>query len=202
MVSSNRRAQAERNRAAVLDACRELLFRDGPGATTVRAVAEHAGLSPETVYKTFGSKAHLLKALWDSTLAGDDEPLTMAERPELRAVFATTDPYRKLNGYAAFVHGVHQRTGALFALLTQAGPEVTALLAATEAERLTGVGAFVDHLVATGATAPGLDTDLAADACWVLTSPGNHQLLTSDRGWSGARYQDWLAGVLTHTLLP
>ncbi|MCX4812126.1 TetR/AcrR family transcriptional regulator [Streptomyces sp. NBC_01239] len=35
----------------MLAACRELLFQDGYHATTVRAVAGRAGVSPETVYK-------------------------------------------------------------------------------------------------------------------------------------------------------
>jgi AcrR family transcriptional regulator len=71
--SERRRQAADRTRAAVLAACRELLFRDGYHATTVRAVAERAGVSVETVYKTFGGKPGMVKALWDTTLAGDDE---------------------------------------------------------------------------------------------------------------------------------
>src|SRR5580698_3963785 len=100
-----RQDAARRNRAAILDACRDLLVRDGYQSTTIRAVAEQAGVSPETVYKAFGSKPGLVKALWDVTLAGDDEPLTMAQRPALREVWRTRDPHAKLRLYAGFVRG-------------------------------------------------------------------------------------------------
>ena len=41
--ASSRRESAARNRAAVLAACRELLFRDGYHRMTVRSVAGQAG---------------------------------------------------------------------------------------------------------------------------------------------------------------
>ncbi|WP_404814102.1 TetR/AcrR family transcriptional regulator [Kitasatospora fiedleri] len=43
--ASRRQEAARRNRAAVLAACRELLFAEGYRAATVRAVAERAGVS-------------------------------------------------------------------------------------------------------------------------------------------------------------
>jgi AcrR family transcriptional regulator len=67
--ADSRRESAARNRAAVLAACRELLCRDGYHRMTVRSVAEHAGVPPETIYKAFGGKPGLMKALWDVTLA-------------------------------------------------------------------------------------------------------------------------------------
>src|SRR2546430_12343142 len=93
---SRRRADAaRRTRAAVVDAFGEMLFADGYRATTIRAVADRAGVSAETVYKAFGGKPGLVKALWDVTLAGDDEPLAMVEREQAREVFAAADPTRK-----------------------------------------------------------------------------------------------------------
>ncbi|WP_328722100.1 TetR/AcrR family transcriptional regulator [Streptomyces sp. NBC_00247] len=199
--SGARRAAALRNRAAVLTACRDLLLRDGYRATTIRAVAQGAGVSPETVYKTFGGKPGLLKALWDSTLAGDDEPVSMAERPALRGVWNTRDPHTKLRLYAAFVRGVHERTAPLSALLAQAGPEAGQILATGEAERLTGITAFLAHLADQGVLGPGAEPRRTADACWALTGPHLFTQLTAGRGWSADDYQDWLAGILAATLL-
>jgi AcrR family transcriptional regulator len=198
--SARRRQAARRNRAAVLEACRELLFRDGYRATTVRAVAERAGVSPETVYKAFGGKSGLVKAVWDTTLAGDDEPLAMAERPQLRAVWETRDAHVKLRLYAAFVRGVHERLAALFALLAQAGPDVEQVLAVSEEERMTGVTAFVAHLADAGLLPPAADTAHLADSCWALTGPHLFTQLTAGRGWSADAYQDWLARVLAAAL--
>ncbi|MCY0937274.1 TetR/AcrR family transcriptional regulator [Streptomyces sp. H34-S4] len=194
--SERRQQAAERNRAAVLTACRELLFRDGYQATTVRAVAERAGVSPETVYKAFGGKPGLVKALWDVTLAGDDDPVPMGERPQLRAVWETRDAHAKLGLYAAFVRGVHERLAALFTLLTQAGPDVGRVLALSEEERMTGVTAFVGHLADTGALPADTDTARLADSYWALTGPHLFIQLTTGRGWHAGAYEDWLTGML------
>ncbi|MEW2162645.1 helix-turn-helix domain-containing protein [Streptomyces sp. NPDC007084] len=196
-----RRAAARRNRAQVLDACRELLFQEGYQATTVRAVADRAGVSAETVYKAFGGKAGLVKALWDITLAGDDDPVAMAERSQLREVWATGDPRAKLRLYAAFVRGVHERLAALSALLVQAGPAVGEVLETAERERLTGVTAFVTHLADSGALRPDADRAHLADSVWTLTGPGPYTQLTSGRGWPADTYETWLTGLLAATLL-
>lgn len=197
--SGRRQQAARRNRAAILAVGRELLFRDGYQATTVRAVAERAGVSPETLYKAFGGKPGLVKALWDVTLAGDDEPLAMAERPQLQAVLATRDAHAKLGLYAAFVRGVHERLAALSALLAQAGPEVGQVLALSEEERMTGVSAFVAHLADTGVLPPDTDTARLADSWWALTGPHLYTQLTG-RGWDTDTYEDWLTGMLVSAL--
>ncbi|MBM9506601.1 TetR/AcrR family transcriptional regulator [Actinacidiphila acididurans] len=198
--SSRRQNAARHNRAAMVAACRELLFAEGYRACTVRAVAERAGVSPETVYKVFGGKTGLVKALWDTTLAGDDEPLAMSERPQLKLVRQTGDVPAKLRLYAQFVRGVHERLAPLFALLTEAGGEVAEVLAVSERERLTGVTAFVGHLADAGVLRPGSDTARLADACWALTGPQLFTLLTADRGWDADAYESWLADMLTTVL--
>ncbi|WP_043667099.1 TetR/AcrR family transcriptional regulator [Streptomyces xylophagus] len=200
--SEGRREAARRNRAAVLEACRELLFREGYHATTVRAVAERAGVSAETVYKSFGGKPGMVKALWDITLAGDDEPVPMGDRPQVQEVLATRELGTKFRLYAAYVRGIHERITPLFALLTQAGPDVGEVLELGEQERLTGVTAFVTHLAETGALAPRADPALVADAVWALAGPQLYTQLTAGRGWSADTYEEWLADTLTATLAP
>jgi AcrR family transcriptional regulator len=199
--ASSRRESAARNRAAVLAACRDLLFRDGYHHMTVRSVAEQAGVSPETVYKAFGSKAGLMKALWDVTLAGDDRPVAIADRPQMQEVRSAADPAEKLRRWARFVTGANQRLAPLYGLLAQAGPEVTQMLATTQQERLVGVHALVAHLADSGLLAAGCDQATAADACWALTGPRLFLDLTADRGWPPDLYEDWLTRMLTANLL-
>jgi AcrR family transcriptional regulator len=199
--ASSRRESAARNRAAVLAACRELLFRDGYHRMTVRSVAEQAGVSPETIYKAFGGKPGLMKALWDVTLAGDDQPVAIADRPQMHEVRSAADPAEKLRRWARFVTGANQRLAPLHGLLAQAGPEVTQMLATTQQERLTGVRALVTHLADSGLLAAGRDQETAADACWALTGPRLFLDLTTDRGWQPDQYEDWLTRMLTANLL-
>ncbi|HEY2791504.1 MAG TPA: TetR/AcrR family transcriptional regulator [Micromonosporaceae bacterium] len=196
--SRRRQEAARRNRAAVLAACQELLFSDGFDATTIRGVAERAGVSPELIYKTFGGKAGLMKALWDVTLAGDDDPAPMARRHQLREVWETAEPRLKLNRYAGFVRDVNERITPLYSVLARSGVEVASVLAVSEQERLIGVTAFVEHAAPLRSDAQSRAR--CADACWVLTGPDVFIQLTSGRGWSGDAYQAWLAGMLATTL--
>lgn len=199
---SPRRADAAgRTRAAVVRAFGEMLFADGYRATTIRAVADRAGVSAETVYKTFGGKEGLIKALWDVTLAGDDEPRAMADRRQAREMVAAPKPARKVWLYAGSVRGVHERLAPLATLLAQAGPEAAAVLATGESERRISARTFVDHLADRGALRAGADPQRAADACWALTGTPLFIKLTAEAGWDGATYQQWLAEMLAANLL-
>ncbi len=199
--SARRRAAAAGSRHAVLTAGRELLLRDGYRATTIRAVAERAGVSQDTIYKTFGSKQQLMKAIYDVTVAGDDEPVPIGQRPPIRRVLQASDPHKKVRLYAQFVADFMQRLGGLLAVLTEADPQIAEIRAATEAERLAGVRAFVGHLAREGHLRTALTQDHAADACWSLTSPQLFAQLTQARGWTAATYRQWLADMITATLL-
>jgi AcrR family transcriptional regulator len=200
--ASRRRATAQRSRLAVLDACRELVLQDGYKVMTIRAVAERAGVSAEFVYKAFGGKPQLLKAVYDVTLAGDDESLPMGQRAELRAVFAAADASAALAGYAAFVGGVHDRLAGLLVVLAGSDPELAEVAAETDAERLRGVTAFVGHLAASGWLRPGLAVAEAADSCWVLTSPQVFDRLRRSRDWDAEACRSWLERLLAAALLP
>src|SRR5689334_7130274 len=104
--ASRRREQARARRLAVIRAARDLFERDGFRATTINGVAAHAGVSPESIYKGFGGKAALAKAVFDLVIAGDDEPVPVAERPAMNAVRDEPDVRRKI---ALFVDGLAQR---------------------------------------------------------------------------------------------
>ena len=198
---SGRRAAARRNRIAVLDACRDLLLRDGYRAMSIQAVAERAGVSAPLVYKTFGSKQALVKAVYDATLAGDDEPVPMHARPELQAVVAESDPWLKLVGYAAFIEGAHDRLAGLLTVFAAADPELAEIADVTDRERARGTRAFVDHLAAVELLRAGLRADRAADACWLLTSPQVHDRMRRMCGWEAGEFREWLARMLAAALL-
>ncbi|WP_042431243.1 TetR/AcrR family transcriptional regulator [Streptacidiphilus anmyonensis] len=199
--STRRAAAARRTRTAVVRAFGELLVADGFKAATIRAVADRAGVSAETVYKTFGGKEGLVKALWDITLAGDDEPVAMLDRKQAREVLAADEPAKKVWLFAGTVRAIHQRVTPLATLLAQAGPEGAAVLATGEQERRVAVRAFVDHLADHGALRTGADPVHATDACWALTTTALFAKLTVEAGWDGDAYQRWLADMLTATLL-
>jgi AcrR family transcriptional regulator len=198
--NSGRAEQARATRRRILDAARELVVERGPAAITMRDIAGRANVSPETLYKAFGTKAALVKAVYDVTLAGDDEDLPMAERPELRAIRAATDPREKVALYAALARTVSDRVGPLLSKLQAAAqsgdPDMRDIVATTDAERLFGA----THFVETGWLRTGLDAGRARDIVWALISPQLYQMLVGERGWPPEEYERWLAKALADAL--
>src|SRR4051812_39874817 len=94
--ASRRQELARQRRRAVVVAARELFERDGFRSTTIAAIAACAGVSVESVYKGFGSKASVAKAVFDVAIAGDDEPVSVADRPAAQAVRDEPDVRRKI----------------------------------------------------------------------------------------------------------
>ena len=97
--SPRRREAAARTRRAVVDAAHELLLTRGFAQTTMQDIATAAGVAVQTVYKVFGTKAGVAKAVFDVAIAGDDEPIPMIQRPSLLRVQAEPDPYKKMDRY-------------------------------------------------------------------------------------------------------
>ncbi len=186
-------------RLAILDAARDLLLCDGYRATTVKGVAQRADVSAETIYKTFGTKPRLMKAVYDVTLAGDDDEVPVGQRPVIRTIRGTPGRYPKIDLYSGFVTDLMERLGGLLAVLAEADQELAEIRATADDERLTGVGAFVRHLADEGHLAVE-SVPHATDAAWVLTSPTLYAQLVHARRWPPARYRQWLATMLSAAL--
>lgn len=84
-TSELRKAQAEATRTKILDALVEVLA-EGVDTLTVPAVAERAGVSVGTVYRHFGDKAGMLKALmpYTQTRSGIEIDSTPESLDEMR----------------------------------------------------------------------------------------------------------------------
>jgi AcrR family transcriptional regulator len=198
--NTGRAEQARATRRRILAAARDLIVERGPAAITMRDIAERARVSPETLYKTFGTKSALVKDVYDVTLAGDDEDVSMSDRPGHQAIRAATDVREKLALYAALARAVSERVGPLLSKLQAAAqsgdPDMRDIVATTDAERLAGATYFVE----TGWLRPGLDPARARDIVWTLNSPQLYQMLVGERGWSPEEYERWLAKALGDAL--
>src|SRR2546421_12007827 len=98
--ASRRQEQARENRARVLTAARTLFLTHGYAETSMPEIAKAAGVSVQTVYKAFANKATLLKAVFDVSVAGDDEPVPIAERDAIAAIEAEPRAAEKIAMYA------------------------------------------------------------------------------------------------------
>ncbi len=198
--STLREDQARRTRAAVLDAAAECFAGAGWAATTMKDVARAAGVSVETVYAQ-GSKAALLLAVVDRTLAGDDEPVPVLERPELRSVLDETDArarFARLGQVVAAGLGPALPVLKAFRNAAATDPGLAAAYAVYESRRLADMTALVRGLD----LRPGLTTERAADVLWTLLSTDVPALLVDGRGWTVEAYADWLVDSLERLLLP
>jgi AcrR family transcriptional regulator len=200
---SRRASAALETRRRVVEAAHRSFLERGYSATTIKDVAVRAGVSPETIYKGFGSKANLLKTAYDVAMAGDHDPVSIAERPEGRAALEATTPAAAAAAYADLAELLVARAGPLTRIVLAsrgANDEVEGFATTIDSERLEGAAAAVRHWADRGWLRPGVDVDRARDILWVLTSPHVYTM-TLERGWSTRVYRDWLADAVLSQVL-
>src|SRR5690242_21140759 len=90
-TSRVRDEQARQTRQRIVTAADALFRAHGYVGTRLETIAARAGVSVQTVYNAVGGKAAVLKAVYDVTLAGDDEPVPMGQRPAFLAMLEETD---------------------------------------------------------------------------------------------------------------
>ena len=171
----------------------------------MEAISELADTPQPTVYRLFSSKLGILTALLDVSIAGDDEAVAMADRPQVRSLVANPDPRDTLTGFAALVGGLMVRTGPVHAVLEEAARSdrgAAAVLAGIARQRHDGQRRVTRSLARAGALRAGLKERDAADIVHALASPEVYRLLVTDRGWSGERYEQWLASILIDQSCP
>lgn len=201
--NSARAARARATRARVLAAARASFLDRGFAGTTIGLVADEAAVSPETIYKTFGSKAALLKAVYDVTLAGDDDEVPLAQRPEALAVLHAHSGEEAIAAYATLAQTISIRTDPLVRMIMGSRDTDATLMSFVDTiqqERRTGSALWVGHWHAAGWLRADLDVGRAADILWALNSYEPRWLLT-DRGWSTDEFASWLTETLCQALL-
>lgn len=201
--ASGRQDRARARRRRVVEAARQLMECDGYRATTVAGIAAAAGVSAEMVYKTFGSKSALAKAVIDVALAGDDEPVPVRERPAVQVIHDEPDVRRKI---ALFVEGLLQRLerSASMQVVVRDGRHVDESLQPVwerlNDEGLTGMRLFGEHLLSTGQLRAGLDLDEVTDVLWNYLAIDHYERLVMVRGWPLTRFQAWLTRAIIGAL--
>ena len=203
--STSRLEQARRSRRSVLDAARRLFLDQGYAATTVAAIAGEAGVSVETVYKAFGNKPGLVKAVFDVSVVGDDEPVPMLRRDVVRRIQAEPDPRRKLAMYGEHLSESAPRSVPVQLLVRAAAasdPGAAGVWDQMLAERLTGMTHFARNLHEGGHLHADVSFDDARDILWTYNAAEWYELLVLRRGWNPDRYGRWIADALIAALLP
>jgi AcrR family transcriptional regulator len=202
--SPRRREQALATRGAVLDAARELFVEHGFVTTTIQAIADRAGVSPETVYATFRNKRSLLSSVIDVSVVGDDAPVPLLERAWVQEIRDEPDPRRKLRILARNGTLILERVTPIYEVLrgaAAADPQIASLWELHKSQRFAGQRELARIVGAGRSLRKGLSADVAADTLFAIGSPETYRLLTVDRGWHADRFERWYADTLTHLLL-
>jgi len=203
--STRRQAQARENRRQVIEAARWLFAEYGYAGATIDAIAQEAGVAPETIFATFGNKQAILVAVIDVAVGGDDQRVSLLQRPGPQTVLQEPDPSRLLQLFAADMSGILERVAPIFAIMRVAAktePDIAELLKNLLEERLRNLASVAQRLAAQQALREDLAVEQAAEIIWTITSPEVFSLLTIDQGWPKDQYIRWLGDTLARLLLP
>lgn len=202
--SARRQAQAGETRRQIIQAAREMFIERGYSGATIEAIAQRAGVAPETVFAIFGNKRTILANLIDLAVGGDEQPIPLLQRPGPQAVLQEQDAVRQINLFAQDISTILERVAPIFMVMRAAAktePEIDGLLKKMLQQRLQNLTVFVSHLSAHTSLRSGLTDQAAAETVWALTSPDLFSLLVVDRGWPLEQYRQWLADALVRLLL-
>lgn len=194
--SRRRREQAAETRRTIIAAANELFIAQGYGQTTIKQVAARAGVSVETVYATFGTKASLLRHVWYVDFRGDEADVALYDREEMQSILAEPDLSERIRRHAVFVTASNRRIFPLLDALTGAAasePDAAAMLAEWADRRLDVATRYAHAAAATGQL--GVSEEECRDVLFATMDGTLWAQLVGQRGWSDERFSTWLAAT-------
>ncbi|GAA4302555.1 AcrR family transcriptional regulator [Actinomadura luteofluorescens] len=197
--------RARQTRQAIVAAANRLFVEGGYAATSLADIAKEAEVARPTAFAAFGSKAALLREVVDQALAGDDEPVPVAERPWFRPVLEGRTPQAVVNAYAEVCRLIGGRAAEIFEVVRRAadeGPETADLWETMQRNRRAGAAMVIDRIESLGPASHDLDLghERAVDIVWMFNDPSHYRALVRTRGWSDQAYTAWLADQMRHAL--
>ena len=199
--ASSRQAKAAAQRELTLEVARARFLELGYSATTVESIAEAAGISPATIYKTYGGKAGLVRELVGRALEGEG-PVPAEQRSH--ALRAGRDARDVIAGWGALVAEVSPRGAPLVLVLRAAAAsdaEAAALYAEIDGARLERMADNARFLARGKHLRRGVSFAAARDVLWTCSSPELYELLVVRRGWTPRQLGEFVAQTMTAALL-
>ena len=202
--SSRRADSARQTRELIRQAAASLFVDQGVAATTMRQVAERAGVAERTVYTAFATKTALFNEVIDIATVGDELPIAVADRVEFTATMAEHDPARAVRQFVDFGVALLERAGDLIIAAIEssgADPDMREWSDRGKAATSANLYRVAKAWKRNGLLRDGLDARRAADMLFALGSPQVHHMLRRDQGWTVNRYREWLVDTITTTML-
>ena len=200
--ASLRREQARRNHDRIIEMAQRRFLRSGYGPTTISAIAKDAGVSVDTIYKSFGGKPGLVRAMSARALEGRG-PVPAEQRSE--EVQAHEPDARKLiSRWGVFVTEIAPLAAPIMLLVRDAAgshPELKHLLEEVHTNRLRRMTDNARRFAAAGHLRPGMTVADAANVMWTYTAPELYELLVLRRGMPLKTYGRFVADAMIAALL-
>lgn len=200
--ASRRQEAAALSRARIIDVAERLFLRDGYRGTTIAAVADGAGVSVDTIYKSFGGKAGLVRAIRARALAGERALPAEQRSDELHA--RERDPEEIIRAWGSLTAEIAPRVAPILLLVRAAAasdPQVRPLHEEMDADRLRRMTKNARRLRDAGHLRADVTLRRAADVLWTYSSPELYELLVLHRGWPPERYGRFIAEAMIGALL-
>lgn len=188
----------------MLAAARELFTTRGYTPTTMKAIAEQAGMAVQTLYFTFATKRAILSELLDVEIAGDTEPVATMDRPWFTEALAAA-PAEQIRLQVATAATIYARVSPLLEVIRAAAatdPELADLWETNIAQRHLVQLRLAEALTAKTPLRGGITAARAADIALATLAPETYRLLVHERGWTEAEWESWATDALTLQLLP
>ena len=170
--------------------------------TTIAAIAAESGVSPDTIYKGFGGKAGLVRAIRSEALKGVG-PIPAEQRSD--ALHATTSDAKAIIGeWGRLTAEVAPLVTPILLLIRTAAasdPAARRLMEEMDADRFARMADNARRLHATGHLRRGISVDDATDVLWTYSAPELYELLVLRRGWTPQRFGRFAADAMIAALL-
>ena len=189
-----RAEKAAETRHSIITAAAEVFSERGYVGTTMQQVADHAGVSVESVNK-LGTKPDLLIKAFQQTYSGEGGWKSIIDQPQLMEIMANEDTEQAIAGYAEFIAAANARSGGIWAAVRAAAASeeriskaVAELIARKGEDFMIGHGWYASRGMVETKTSP----EAFAAHLYVLTSQETYDQLTRDWGYSLEAYTEWL----------
>ncbi|MCW2840154.1 MAG: TetR/AcrR family transcriptional regulator [Aeromicrobium sp.] len=199
-----RAVQTARTRGTILAAALRLFTSRGYAGTTVRQIADEAGVHPDTLYASVGRKPEIMRALVEAALSGQAGPIEATERDYVRRIRSSERATEMIDVYAAAITAIQERMAPVTAALrgaAESDASCAALMHEISERRAANMLLFAADLRATGDLRDDLTDQEIADIVWSMNAAEYWELLVVRRGWTPLRFRDWLADAWRRTLL-
>ena len=199
-----REQQARETRHRILLAAQELFLERGFARCSVADIAGAAGVARPTVLSVFSSKAALLRAVVDIAMAGDDEPVPIAQRSFFRPVWEATNQSDCLDSYARACTRINRQSAEVIELVRRAAdesPENAEIWDQLQANRRHGARTIAAHVRSLGPLPRGVSATKSDDLLYVLNDSGHYLVLVRECGWSERAFTAWLSDRMRHALV-